>query len=69
MALSTNSDEKKVTGKVIRPFFYQGKPLKKGKKQEFPLQFAREMEAANKLEIVLDQVAVSADKDAVDLTK
>lgn len=69
MSLTTKSNGKKVTGKVIRSFFYQGKPLKKGKKQEFPLSFAREMEAANKLEIVLDQVAVSADGDAVDLVK
>lgn len=54
--------------KVARPFYYDGEPTKKGETIRLEKNFARQMEAANKVEILNggDQVAES---DAVDLTE
>lgn len=47
-------------GKVLRPFYYQGKVLEKGKSYELPRVFALEMKAANKFEISNEPDPVSA---------
>jgi hypothetical protein len=49
--------------RVLRSFYYQGKPIEKGAEVTLPRAFALEMKAASKLQI-LEEPAAPAPKDA-----
>lgn len=55
--------------RVLRAFYYQGKPIEKGSVVELPKLFAVEMRAANKVEFVEPAPAAPAEPEKSDAGK